>query len=569
MSPSTSEIVLPSYDDPVVAGAVEAVGGRPGAHARLGAARFWTPIRVLLALTVLTCALGWAQKAPCRDGNNWVHEYQYTRGCYSDVVALYSAEGLSAGQRPYLDHPVEYPVVIGAVMELAALGAGGLNSVFPDRPTNRAGMDLARARTSQQAQTARTARSSAKANAGGRHFYDVTWLLLTGCALVVTVTTARLAGRRVWDAALFALAPTLVLHLTTNWDLVATALAGVGLLLWARSRPVLAGVLLGLATATKLYPVLFLAPLLVLCLRAGRVRAWGACAGALVLTAVVATGPVYLVSPVFFDRAGAQVQLAGSPLSRLPTEGLAALAPHRTVGSETGVNAVYRFFELNTLRGADWDSLALQVTHLQTARPSTPWAYVGNAWAGLFTDNGLSASQPPTHLNTAVAVSFLLVLGALGLLALRAPRRPRLPQLLFLTMVGFLLTNKVDSPQYVLWLLPLAVLARPRWRPFLAWQAAEGLVLLTRFALFVGNDKPGQGLDISWFFGAVLLRDGLLLLYAGLVVRDILRPDLDAVRADGSDDPAGGMLDGAPDRAPSDAGVQDGQAWTPARTGTA
>ena len=40
--------------------------------------------------------------------------------------------------------------------------------------------------------------------------------------------------------------------------------------------------------------------------------------------------------------------------------------------------------------------------------------------------------------------------------------RPRLAQLAFLVVAGFLLVNKVYSPQYVLWLLPLAVLARPR-----------------------------------------------------------------------------------------------------------
>jgi hypothetical protein len=33
-----------------------------------------------------------------------------------------------------------------------------------------------------------------------------------------------------------------------------------------------------------------------------------------------------------------------------------------------------------------------------------------------------------------------------------------------------------------------------------------------------------------------------------LVVRDALRPHLDRVRQDGSDDPSGGVLDGAPDR---------------------
>jgi hypothetical protein len=35
---------------------------------------------------------------------------------------------------------------------------------------------------------------------------------------------------------------------------------------------------------------------------------------------------------------------------------------------------------------------------------------------------------------------------------------------------------------------------------------------------------------------------------AGLVVRDVLRPERDVVRQSGMDDPAGGVLDGARDR---------------------
>ena len=62
---------------------------------------------------------------------------------------------------------------------------------------------------------------------------------------------------------------------------------------------------------------------------------------------------------------------------------------------------------------------------------------------------------------------------AIAVLALAAERRPRLPQLVFLVVAAFLLTNKVYSPQYVLWLMPLAVLARPRWRDLLIWQAGE------------------------------------------------------------------------------------------------
>ena len=57
------------------------------------------------------------------------------------------------------------------------------------------------------------------------------------------------------------------------------------MLAWARERPVAAGVLIGLAAATKFYPLFVLGPLLVLCLRAGRMRefwatlSWRRCAG--------------------------------------------------------------------------------------------------------------------------------------------------------------------------------------------------------------------------------------------------------------------------------------------------
>jgi uncharacterized membrane protein len=511
--------VLPSSDDPVVAGAVEAIGGPPGRHARLGERRFWTPVRVLVALTLLTCLFGWLQKAPCRDGSTWVHEHQYTRVCYTDVVALYSAEGLSDGKVPYYEHPVEYPVVIGGVMHVSARLADAITG-------------------SSHADNASYVDSIHR----GERFFDLTWALLTACALVVVVTTARLAGRRTWDAAMFALAPSLVLHGTTNWDLIAVALAGMGLCAWASRRPVVAGVLLGLATATKLYPVLFLVPIVLLCARAVKWRQAVAVTLATLVTAVGVTLPVYLTSPSYADVKGTQTKVLDSPLDRLGDEGLSALWPHQAVGRVTATNAVYRFFELNENRPADWDSLYLQVQHLRTDHG--PLKGLRNGLADLVTDR----DPVPHKLNKWVFAWVVLLTVGIAVLALRASRRPRLPQLLFLMIAGFLLVNKVDSPQYVLWLVPLAVLARPRWGPFLAWQATEVLVLLSRFYFFINNDKPTEGITIGWFFAAVLLRDAALVVYAALVVRDVLRPEHDVVRQDGVDDPAGGVLDGAPDR---------------------
>jgi uncharacterized membrane protein len=312
------------------------------------------------------------------------------------------------------------------------------------------------------------------------------------------------------------------------------AFAGGAMLLWARRKPALAGVLLGLATAAKLYPILFLIPLFLLCLRARRLRAFAVTTGTTLLAIAAVTVPVYLVSPYYYDDQQTHTlpQVAASPLDRLHDDGLAALSPQVVATLSDGRvvkgdNAVYRFFNLNQLRQADWDSLWFA---LQTKR-------------GQPLDTNLKPDEPPHKLNRGVAVSFALLLGGIGALVFLAPRRPRLPQVLFLTMVAFLLTNKVFSPQYAIWLLPLAVLARPRWRPFLVWQATEVLVLFTRFYFFVGNDKPGQGIGTWWFLTAVLLRDLALVGYSALVVRDILHPEHDPVRQVGQDDPAGGVLE--------------------------
>ena len=49
--PAPVDRVVPSWADPVVAQASEAVGGPWGRHAGTGGALFWTPLRVCLLFT--------------------------------------------------------------------------------------------------------------------------------------------------------------------------------------------------------------------------------------------------------------------------------------------------------------------------------------------------------------------------------------------------------------------------------------------------------------------------------------------------------------------------------------
>jgi len=158
-------------------------------------------------------------------------------------------------------------------------------------------------------------------------------------------------------------------------------------------------------------------------------------------------------------------------------------------------------------------------------------------------------------VNKLAEVFFAAACVAIVILALAAPRRPRLPQLCFLVLAAFLMTNKVWSPQYVVWLVPLAVLARPRLWPYLLWQAAEVAYFfgIWGYLIFIysgeGYQVTGyQGISSGWYFATLAVRFLAVGLLAAYVVRDIINPERDVVRALGTDDPAGGVLDHAEDR---------------------
>jgi uncharacterized membrane protein len=130
---------------------------------------------------------------------------------------------------------------------------------------------------------------------------------------------------------------------------------------------------------------------------------------------------------------------------------------------------------------------------------------------------------------------FVLCCAGIVLLAMRAPRPPRLAPLCFLVVAAFLLVNKVWSPQYSLWLVPLAVLALPRWRLLLSWMLVDALVWLPLVYAYLGTDA--KGLPMGYFLGAVVIRDAVVIALCVLVVRSVLRPETDPIRTAGLDDP--------------------------------
>ncbi|HZY76319.1 MAG TPA: glycosyltransferase 87 family protein [Jatrophihabitantaceae bacterium] len=461
---------LPSRSDATASRASRIVGGAWGRYAAVSAGSWWTPRRTLMALTGLTLLLAFAQKSPCATGE-WTGYKQYTHACYSDVVPLWSDERLDVGAVPYRDTNVEYPVLTGGFMWLTAELTRLVHVLVPSW------QDLV-------------------------VFGVLTSILLAVCALFVTASTAATARSRPYDAAIFALSPLLIFHAFTNWDLLAMAFTSGALWAWSRRKPVLAGTLIGLGTAAKLYPVFLLVALLIL---AWRTRRWSGFGWS---TAAAAASWAAVNVPI-------------------------ALAYHQ---------GWWAFYQFSIDRATE---------------RSTVWAIGKTIFSA-----GVNTSDAAYWVPPGPAVALLLIAALLLVcwLGLRAPAKPRLGQLAFLVVLAFLITTKVWSPQYSLWLVPLLALARPRWRLSLIWQFSEIAVWIATLTLLLGlnPDQSAHGIGYGWLVIVLLIRDGLLLALAALIVREMWHTELDVVRAglpEGSDDPGGGEFDGARDhlaRAPRD-----------------
>ncbi|WP_159841207.1 hypothetical protein [Nocardia sp. CY41] len=378
---------------------------------------------VVVLLCGLVLALAYANKARCagapfdRDGRSTVFDVvKDSDVCYSDIQFLWLGRDINEHVFPYVTGgitddgalvggAVEYPVLSGVLMWLGAIGAHN-----------------------------------------DADFLRYSALLLAPFALLTAWMLARLAG---WAALLWAAGPPLVLYAFHNWELpvVCTAVAAVYVMAAptrysVRTRGIVAAVLLGLGFCLKLYPGIFVLPLL----------------------AYVLTGG---------ERAGE------GPQRRLDVRG-ALLTAAAAIGTVVAVNLPFALAGYEGWRA----SITFQQLRQADITTNSIWYW------GLRPIFGPDARSEAAFQQVVSVASPLLVLAAFALAMWLGGMRYRATGVFpwvgvsGAMLCGFLLFHKVHSPQYTLWLVPFLVLLEVPWWLIGSYLVADAAIGIGVFRYF-------------------------------------------------------------------------------------
>ena len=335
----------------------------------------------ILAVAVLVLMAGFVFKSHCYVDGTWDSGEQYTIGCYTDVVPFWSERGVADGALPYIDTPLEYPVLTGAQIWLEG------------------------------------AASRALVGSGANALVFLTMVALVNALLALGILALLhrmdVPPRRLWW---WALAPAIVLYVGHNWDLLAMFFAVLCIALHRRGNAFGAGVAVGFGTAAKLFPALLL--------------------------------PLLALTHLRRRETGHLVRTIGG----------AALAWF-AVNLPVALAVPERWAEFYTFSQERIGTFAATWTLLNDLGLLTTGVEQRNLW-------GLVA----------------FALGAVAIV-LAGWRTHRGHEWVLITPVlaWFLLTNKVWSPQFDLWLVPLLVLTARRVWPLAAFAVSDVLVYWTEF----------------------------------------------------------------------------------------
>ena len=158
----------------------------------------------------------------------------------------------------------------------------------------------------------------------------------------------------------------------------------------------------------------------------------------------------------------------------------------------------WRFYKLNLEREADWGSLWLAFNHL-----------------------GLGLA----NLNYLTILLLLIGLTSFVIFLFEVKNTPTLASVAFIVLAIVMIASKVYSPQFVLWLTPLAVIAltnKKDLHAFWIWQIAETLyhvAIWQHLALFTG---AAFGLQQGGYATITLIRIGATMYLAWVLIKRAL-----------------------------------------------
>lgn len=410
---------------------------------------------VWLAVTATSAALliGYLIKVQCAI-HPWADSFQYSHLCYNDLQPLFGVRGISRGLLPYRDVQLEYPVLTGLFMHLTGVVLRFFGETFNN----------------------------------DRSYFHVSAVFLAPFAYMVTMTMRpRVTASRLM---LWAGGTPLVLYAFHNWDLLAVAGTMWGLSSFERGRDRLSGIGIGLGASAKLYSVFLLPGMALERLRTSGLRK----AVPLALAFVIAYAVINL--PIIASSNG-MPGWTQDPEAASYADSIQLRDPRTN-----GWLGVWKFHaDRYPDFGTAWYWLG---RHGRVLFPAVGGYGCELAGKGCWWDPGFNGFR-----DFVSTVSFLLFAGGSVWLLWRGWRRredgyPVVPVGIGIVAL-FLLTSKVHSPQYAMWLVPLLAMCDVPWRRVFFYLAFDVGVFVSGFYYFTVMDETDPGWQ-GIFEVAVLLR---------------------------------------------------------------
>jgi hypothetical protein len=245
---------------------------------------------------------------------------------------------------------------------------------------------------------------------------------------------------------LFPIAPAVLGSLFINWDIYAVLFALLSLFFFHDKKFDLSALLMGVAISTKFYPGVIL----------------------------------FGIALIFWNQ---------KEITKLIRYLLLTLATWSVINfpvAMTHYDGWYRFFKLNIERDSDLGSIWYAIALLKL---------------------------PGGNINNLTIVIFLIALTAIAMFySMVAESRgdfANLATIAFLTVAAFVTISKVYSPQYILWLTPLAVLAMTSTRErsaFWIWQGTEALYHFAIWQYLASYTGAKFGINETFYAATIVIR---------------------------------------------------------------